>query len=298
MLEMGLSESGRLNYRPPHYLPLPASSARGASRSRDALRDDMNKVRGASDLLVAYQSPTAKPDTAEAANVLAFRAARDLMAYVSLGQRRPGGRPPLGGIGTKRQQLNDYTSEAWRIAEANAQNDTMWCEVGFGSGQSTAALLAAHPRIRTLTFDLFPLPATEAGGKMGSWTAESMFSQQHDAIRFISIRWPHRAERIAGNSNHSIASFAKLHPGFKCDLVSVDGWHGSPEVYEDITSMGLLARAGALLFIDDMERPPLRADALRAAHEGTITQPACKASGVARHQFCMSSYTTRRVQSI
>ncbi len=28
------------------------------------------------------------------------------------------------------------------------------------------------------------------------------------------------------------------------------------------------------------------------------TQPACKASGVARHQFCMSSYTTRRVQSI
>ena len=101
--------------------------------------------------------------------MLAFRAAHGIMAYVSLGQRRPGGRLPLGGIGTKRQQLNDYTSEAWRRAAANAQNDTMWCEVGlFGSGQSTAALLAAHPRIRTLTFDLFPLPATEAGGKMGS----------------------------------------------------------------------------------------------------------------------------------
>ena len=253
-------------------------------------------------LLVAYQpgraiSPTAKPDTAEVASALAGRAARDIMAYVSLGQRRPGGRRPLGGIGTKLQQLNQYTSEAWRIAAANSQNDTMWCEVGFGSGQSTAALLAAHPRIKTLTFDLFPLPATEASGKMGSWTAESMSSQQHDAIRFISMRWPHRAKRIAGNSNHSVATFAKLHPGFKCDLISVDGWHGSPEVYEDITNMGLLSRPGALLFIDDMERPPLLADTLRAVHEGTIAQPVCRASGATKHRFCISRYTTPRVQS-
>jgi len=60
----------------------PPSRQLGARRFRaaDAHRDDMNQVRGASDLLVAYQSPTAKPDTAEAANVLAFRAARDLMA--------------------------------------------------------------------------------------------------------------------------------------------------------------------------------------------------------------------------
>ena len=84
---MGLSESGRLEIKLPSATLSPPSRQLGARRfstrfahSRDALRDDMNKVRGASDLLIAYQSPTAKPDTAEAANVLAFRAARDLMA--------------------------------------------------------------------------------------------------------------------------------------------------------------------------------------------------------------------------
>ena len=200
----------------------------------------------------------------------------------------------MGGIGSKPEQLHRYAQEAWRIAQARPKATTWWCEIGFGSGQSTAALLASHPNIKTLTFDLFPDGIlTPPAGKMGSWTPAAMHAQQRSAKEFLSSRWPHRAEYIAGDSNHSVSSFARMRPHFKCDLLSVDGWHGSPEVYWDITHLRLLARHGAPLFLDDMERSPLRADVQRAADEGTIAQPHCDASGVGKHEFCTSSYATR-----
>eukprot|EP00966_Prymnesium_polylepis_P107349 2485336-Prymnesium_polylepis.2 len=69
---------------------------------------------------------------------------------------------------------------------------------------------------------------------MGSWIPRSMHSQQRDAIRFLSRRWPDRSERVAGHSNLTVPAYASMHPDFKCDILSVEGWHGSPETAIDV----------------------------------------------------------------
>jgi len=242
---------------------------------------------------IAFHESVANPVSAAHAIKEAQLAADAIIKHVKRGDS---GRTPIGGIGIKRTQQSHYVEKAWNIATQNAENTTYWCEIGFGSGQSTAAMLAAHSGIRTLTFDLFPRPDLTPDGKMGSWSTRSMFSQQSDAARFISERWPHRAALIAGNSNHTVPAFALRHASFKCDILSVDGWHDSPEVYWDIRNMRLLAKPSALLVLDDMERAPLRADLERAAVEGIIAQPTCHLSGArssqgdGKHRFCVANY--------
>jgi len=242
---------------------------------------------------IAFHESVAQPMSAALAVEEAQLAANAIIKHVNRGDS---GRQPLGGIGTKQTQQSHYVKQAWRIATQNAGTTTYWCEIGFGSGQSTAAMLAAHSSIKTLTFDLFPRPDLTPDGKMGSWSTRNMFSQQSDAAHFISERWPHRAELIAGNSNHTVPAFALRHARLKCDILSVDGWHGSPEVYWDIRNMRLLAKPSALLVVDDMERAPMRADLERAAVEGIISQPACHLSGAkssqgdGKHRFCVANY--------
>ena len=254
-------------------------------------------------LSFAYGNPggNAMSDFEKTLNVSlseATRAAEDIMTYVDNGETYDGERKraPMGGIGKSPDQIRHYVAKALKVALKKKTNTCWFCEVGFGSGQSTAVLLATHPHIKVLSFDLFPDPIRRATGSMGSWSQNTLFLQQRDAISYISLHWPLRADRIAGNSNETVRTFAAMNPGFKCDILSVDGWHGSPEVYYDIKHMGQLALPGSILFIDDMERPPLRADLQHAADEGLVAQPTCgSAGGKTRktkkpHEFCWSRY--------
>jgi hypothetical protein len=226
--------------------------------------------------------------TAKAASARAIKASDEITRAV---ENSHSGRAPIGGIGSKRHQITHYAWAAWHIAEQNkrlyGQDTTWWCEIGFGSGQSTAALLATHPSIKTLTFDLFP---QRGGAGMGSWKADILFAQQEAALKAIDRLFPGRSSRVAGGSNDTVPVYPSQHPNFKCDILSVDGWHGSPAVYWDIMHMMPLARPGAMLLLDDMERSPMKADLLRTHQEGKITRPLCKKSGFMTHEWCVARY--------
>lgn len=190
-------------------------------------------------------------------------------------------------------------------AATQASRDVQVCEIGFGSGMSTVLMLAASPRTRVLTFDLFPEPLRKdkdlTSGSLQvlkRWPAERLFPQQQDAIRFMAERWPFRTERVAGDSNVTVAAFAARHRDFKCDVISIDGLHTSPHVYHDIRHMRLLAKPGTVLLLDDMSRPELKRDLLRAEQAGLVAsdgkctllpdEPRHPTFGV--HRFCVTRY--------
>ena len=194
--------------------------------------------------------------------------------------------------------LMRHTCKSQVQAAAQASRYLQVCEIGFGSGMSTVLFLAASPRTRVLTFDLFPEPLRKdedltsgALQVLKRWPAERLFPQQQDAIRFMTERWPFRTERIAGDSNVTVAAFAARHRDFKCDVISIDGLHTSPHVYHDIRHMRLLARPGTVLLLDDMSRPELKRDLLRAEQAGLVASDASARS-------CLTSCATRPLASI
>lgn len=67
--------------------------------------------------------------------------------------------------------------------------------------------LIANPNIRLVSFDL----------------------GEHQYVRvaqeFIDYYFPGKLELILGTSLETVPNFIKTHPGFKCDLIHVDGGH-------------------------------------------------------------------------
>ena len=194
--------------------------------------------------------------------------------------------------------MKTYISAAIQFVNSNPASTLQFCEVGFGSGQSAVMMLATHPSIRVLSFDLFPDPvrADLDFTKGKTWPARDLFAQQRDAADFISARWPLRSERIAGDANVTVPAFAQRHSSsVKCDIISIDGLHTSPQVFYDILNMRQLARSGTHLWIDDMSRPSLRADLARAERAGIVRPPACTRDRkrhpvYGQHMFCTTRY--------
>ena len=119
------------------YLPWPACSETSSS-SLGML------------LLLLLHGAEANCATSTPAEQAAYSEVQALMDVV---KRR--GNAPHGGVGNYCGQLRAYMQVAVQAA-AQASRYLQVCEIGFGSGMSTVLFLAASPRTRVLTFDLFP----------------------------------------------------------------------------------------------------------------------------------------------
>ena len=90
---------------------------------------------------------------------------------------------------------------------SNLPPDSVVCEIGFNAGHSSVNYLIANPNIRLVSFDL----------------------GEHQYVRvaqeFIDYYFPGKLELILGTSLETVPNFIKTHPGFKCDLIHVDGGH-------------------------------------------------------------------------
>lgn len=65
-----------------------------------------------------------------------------------------------------------------------------------------------------------------------------------------------RLSIVKGDSTETVVSYVAAHPGFKCDLLSVDGGHSYDIAKRDITNMAALANETFnVLLVDDTNCP-------------------------------------------
>jgi hypothetical protein len=143
------------------------------------------------------------------------------------------------------------------------------CEIGYGAGHTAVMLLSANAHSKLVVFDLFPAkydPALEMNGR------QHLF--QPPSIKYVENKWPGRMTMVAGDSTETIPKFTLDNPGYKCDLISIDGSHAQPNVYKDIMNMRKLAHKDTVVLLDDMV-PELYAMLQKTTTEGITTEYEC-----------------------
>ena len=90
------------------------------------------------------------------------------------------------------------------------------CEVGFGSGMSTAIVLSAT--------------SSASDRKVGGHHYVFSIETQHQQRAYLEQVFGSRMHFILGDSTETIPAFAKANPGLACDFVSIDGAHDFPTV--------------------------------------------------------------------
>lgn len=111
------------------------------------------------------------------------------------------------------------------------------CEIGFNAGYSALLWLTANPNATVVMFDLFEHAVSPLG--------EAFLRSQAD------LR-PNRLTIVKGDSTKTIPQFHSTHPGFHCDLLSVDGGHTYEIASADIKNMFFLANPRFnMVFVDD-----------------------------------------------
>mmetsp|Transcript_35426 Transcript_35426/g.79934 ORF Transcript_35426/g.79934 Transcript_35426/m.79934 type:complete len:380 (+) Transcript_35426:76-1215(+) len=113
------------------------------------------------------------------------------------------------------------------------------CEVGFNAGSSTLLWLTAGAR-RVHSFELGQYPYSSI------------------AISWLAKRFPGRFDVTMGDSLETVATFHKLWPTERCDLLFVDGGHLYEHVYGDLKNLQHLARgAESIVLADDTNQEPV-----------------------------------------
>ncbi|CAF3669112.1 unnamed protein product [Rotaria socialis] len=148
------------------------------------------------------------------------------------------------------------------------------CELGYGAGLSALLYLTMNPEVTLYSFDLFPVPSEQP---LVSETLPRQGFYQNITLDYIkeSDGLSHRFHQIAGNSNLSIPKFSNDNPNFKCDLISIDGSHQSPQVYFDILHFRKLAKSEISVLLDDVNDASVRKDMDRAIAEGLLKEQEC-----------------------
>jgi hypothetical protein len=124
--------------------------------------------------------------------------------------------------------------------------------VGFGPGHSTIIYLASNPEATVYNFDLYPFLG-ESPELLYVEYVEKQPMFQPAALKYINDEFPGRLITVKGNSNSSVPEFAKQHPGFKCDFISIAGSHNPPQPFFDIYHLHALAHKDTILVLDDMQ---------------------------------------------
>ncbi len=148
------------------------------------------------------------------------------------------------------------------------------CELGYGAGHSALLYLTMNSKITLHSFDLFPEPSetvlipntTPRQGWYQNVTLNYIRS-----IKDLSVRF----NQIVGNSHVTVPKFAHEHPDLKCDLISIDGSHESPQVYFDILHFKKLATNETYVMLDDVDDTRVRKDIDRAIAENLLSEYEC-----------------------
>jgi len=107
-------------------------------------------------------------------------------------------------------------------------------EIGFNSGISSYAFLEANPETRVISFDI------------------GDHSYVKYAKEYIDKKFPGRHTLILGNSNETVPKFAAEHPGYRFDLIFIDGSHEYETARRDLINMQRLASPKTALVMDDL----------------------------------------------
>lgn len=108
------------------------------------------------------------------------------------------------------------------------------CETGFNAGHLAALMLSVNPHAKMYSFDLGDMPYSAA------------------AMQFVQTVFGDRFSLIVGNSTTTLAEFAWIHPGIKCDLMIIDGGHEFEVSRADIANFQRLASPGRhKVLVDD-----------------------------------------------
>ncbi|ORA42534.1 hypothetical protein BST21_23435 [Mycolicibacterium celeriflavum] len=107
-------------------------------------------------------------------------------------------------------------------------------EIGFNAGYSSYAMLAAHPDVRVVSFDLGLHHVVRAGK------------------RLIDRKFPGRHELIVGDSRETVPAFAEENPGVVFDVAFIDGGHDYEVAAADLKNMRALCSPDTVVVMDDL----------------------------------------------
>lgn len=106
-------------------------------------------------------------------------------------------------------------------------------EIGFNTGVSSAYFLSARDDIRVISVDI------------------GFHSYVNDCKKLIDKQFPGRHTLHIGDSRKIIPELNKLEPGFKPDLIFIDGDHEEPTPLIDARNCLALADKETVLVMDD-----------------------------------------------
>ena len=135
------------------------------------------------------------------------------------------------------------------------------CEIGFGSGMSTAIFLTAtsdtaSPK-RGGTHYNFDCPHCGGVGEEGKQTLTKSKNLGFDYL--FSVFGGDRLKKIVGPSHEQLPKLALEQPGLTCDVLSIDGDHSITGITRDIHSILFKARSlwsnKTVVLFDDLNKP-------------------------------------------
>lgn len=85
-----------------------------------------------------------------------------------------------------------------------------------------------------------------------------MGKSQKIAVNFINETFPGRFHAVSGTSDVTIPKFLKENPGYKCDLIFIDGCHELHPMLTDIRNFKELATSETIVLLDDFENVQVR----------------------------------------
>lgn len=103
-------------------------------------------------------------------------------------------------------------------------------EIGFNTGHSTSAFLAANPDVHVTSFDI----------------GEHEYIAQ--AKERIDMQYPARHTLVLGDSRETVPEYA----GESFDLLFIDGGHSYTTALSDISNGQRITREGATVIVDDL----------------------------------------------
>lgn len=172
-----------------------------------------------------------------------------------------------GHIGFNPSQSFEYFWMARQLAtQMQLSTPPSWptvCEVGFGTGMSTAILATATSSATSSllgggTHHIFDCRycAGTAGGKRPAW-------------QYLEEVFGTRLQYHEGLSPKTMANLAKTSPA-SCDMISIDGSHKYPDVLRDIEAAHALAHKGTVLMFDDCQNPQINRSIVEGVEAGLI----------------------------
>lgn len=158
--------------------------------------------------------------------------------------------------------LNNMCMYFWSLTHRNRKSIKRMCEVGFGNGHSSTLFLTATNDVKStmISFDLFLFDeSSHSSGRhdMGQYL-NTMGKSQKAAVDYINATFPGRFRISPGTSDYTIPNFIGDNPGYKCDLIYIDGCHELGPMLNDIQNFRKLATNNTIVLLDDFENDQVR----------------------------------------